>query len=65
MYKFEMVNVKGGMFKDAYDKATVEVQKRLDEGYKMGWTLVSCQEAVALVDNKGLVFFLVWDTESR
>lgn len=63
MYKFETVNVTGGFFKDAYDKATVEVQARLDEGYKRGWRLISCQEAVAVVKDKGLVFYLVWDTD--
>lgn len=63
MYKFETVTVNAGLFKDAYDKAVSEVQARLDDGYKRGWRLVSCQEAVALVKNKGLVFYLVWDTE--
>lgn len=62
MYKFETIVVNGGLFKDAYDKAVVKVQERLDAGYKMGWKLINCQEAPALVDNKGLVFFLVWDT---
>lgn len=61
MYKFESVIVKKAMFKDAHDIATVDVQARLDEGYKRGWKLVSCQESN--FNNNGLIFYLVWDTE--
>ncbi len=63
MYKFETIEVSGGLFKAAFDKATVTVQARLDEGYRMGWKLINCQSVPASVtNNSGLVFFLVWDT---
>lgn len=61
MYKVDTLIVNGGFFKDAYDKAPIELEKKLNEGYQKGWRLHSFQESVALVQNKGLAFIIVWE----
>ena len=61
MYKVETLIVNGGLFKDAYDKAPSKLEDKLNEGAKKGWKLHSFQESVALVQNKGLAFIIVWE----
>ena len=42
--------IKGGWFKDAWDKTSKEIQKGLDEGNKKGWKLHTCIQTVSQKD---------------
>ena len=44
------VTIKGGWFKDAWDKTSKEIQKGLDEGHKKGWKLHTCVQTVSQKD---------------
>lgn len=61
MYKVETLIVNGGLFKDAYDLAPKKLEEKLNEGFGRGWRLHSFQESVALVQNKGLAFIIIWE----
>ena len=60
-YQTMDVQIKGGWFKDAWDKTSKEIQKGLDEGYGKGWKLINCIQTVSQKDIN--VYLLIWDTQ--
>ncbi len=55
------IQIKAGLFKDAWDKTSKEIQKGLDEGHKNGWKLINC---IQTVSQKNInVYLLIWDTQ--
>ena len=55
------VTIKGGWFKDDWDKTSKEIQKGLDEGHKKGWKFHTCVQTVSQKDIN--VYLLLWETE--
>lgn len=49
-YQTMDIEIKGGWFKDAWDKTSKKIQKGLDEGNEKGWKLHTCIQTVSQKD---------------
>jgi ribosomal protein S8 len=60
-YQTMDISIKGGWFKDAWDKTSKEIQIGLDKGNENGWKLITCIQTVSQKDIN--VYLLIWETE--